>query len=88
MPIVALLLGGLALWAQTSAPVVEPQPDKSIQVDVNVVNVPVTVTDKEGRFIVDLKKEDFHVEENGKSVEIRYFTKTTKEEEAAGRVPP
>jgi Ca-activated chloride channel homolog len=83
-----LLLGGLSLGAQPSGPPVEPQQDHSIQVDVNVVNVPVTVTDNEDRFIVDLKKEDFEVYENGERVEIRYFTKTTQEEEEAGKVPP
>ncbi len=79
---------GLGLWAQENAPEVEPQQDQAIQVDVNVVNVPVTVTDNEGRFIVDLKKEDFEVYENGEPVEIRYFTKTTPDEEEAGTVPP
>lgn len=83
-----LLLGNLALPAQENAPEVEPQQDETIQVDVNVVNVPVTVTDNEGRFIIDLKKEDFEVYENGQPVEIRYFTKTTPAEEEAGTVPP
>jgi len=86
--LVILLLGGLALVAQQSGPQVEPPQEPAIQVDVNVVNIPVTVTDNEDRFIVDLKKEDFEVYENGEPVEIRYFTKTTQEEEEAGRVPP
>lgn len=85
---VVLLLGGFSLWAQQAESQVEPQQDQAIQVDVNVVNVPVTVTDNDDRFIVDLKKEDFDVYENGERVEIRYFTKTTPEEEEAGRVPP
>jgi VWFA-related protein len=85
-----LLAGGLVLRAQEqgTGSEVERQQDQTIQVDVNVVNVPVTVTDNEGRFIVDLKKEDFEVRENGELVEIRYFTKTTPQEEEAGTVPP
>ena len=50
--------------------------DGTIQVDVNVVNLPVTVTDNEGRFIVDLRKEDFQIYEDGQRVDIRYFTES------------
>jgi VWFA-related protein len=53
--------------------------DNPILVDVNVVNVPVTVTDGEGRFIVDLKKDDFEVYEDGEKVDIRYFTESQDE---------
>ena len=45
-----------------------------IVVDVNVVNIPITVTDSEGRAIVDLRKEDFQIFEDGQRVEIKYFT--------------
>ena len=58
----------------------EAEQDTSILVDVNVVNVPVTVTDDEGRFIVDLKKDDFEVYEDGQKVDIRYFTESQDEE--------
>ena len=53
----------------------EEAAEEPIRVDVNVVNVPVTVSDSKGRFIVDLFKHDFEVLENGKPVAIRYFTK-------------
>lgn len=53
--------------------------DTSIQIDVNVVNVPVTVTDAEGRFIVDLKRDDFEIYEDGEKVDIRYFTESQDE---------
>ena len=52
----------------------------TITVEVNVVNLPVTVTDADGRFIVDLKQTDFDVREDGESVEIRYFTSSVEEE--------
>ena len=74
----ALLLGLVlligALFAQ------EATEDQNIQVDVNVVNIPVTVTDQEGRFIVALKKEDFEIREDGQPVEIRYFTPSVDQE--------
>lgn len=56
------------------------QESEVIAVDVNVVNIPITVTDKEGRAIVDLKKEDFQIYEDGQPVEIKYFTGSTEQE--------
>jgi len=54
--------------------------DATIRVEVNVVNLPVTVTDSEGRFIADLNKSDFTVWEDDQQVEIRYFTRSVEEE--------
>jgi Ca-activated chloride channel family protein len=71
--IVLAALCALPLFAQ------EAEQDASIQVDVNVVNLPVTVTDDEGRFIVDLKRGDFEVYEDGQKVDIRYFTESQDE---------
>jgi VWFA-related protein len=83
-----LVLGWAPLCAQQPASGAESPQQPAIQVDVNVVNIPVTVTDNDDRFIVDLKRDDFEVFENGERVVIRYFTKTTPDEEAAGNVPP
>ncbi len=57
-----------------------PQASEEIRVDVNVVNIPITVTDHDGRAIVDLKKEDFHIFEDGQPVEIKYFTGSQEQE--------
>ena len=65
----------LAAACLVAAQEVEESADEPIRVDVNVVNVPVTVSDPKGRFIVDLFKRDFEVLEDGQPVEIRYFTK-------------
>ena len=73
---VALLLTCLCLTAQET----DPEEAEPIRVDVNVVNVPVTVSSEEGKFIVDLNKEDFEIFEDGKRVQIRYFTKSTDTE--------
>lgn len=48
-----------------------------IRVDVNIVNVLCTVSDKRGALITNLKKEDFEVRENGRKQEIRYFARDT-----------
>jgi VWFA-related protein len=51
--------------------------DAPIRVDVNVVNVLCTVSDKRGALITTLKKEDFEIRENGRKQEIRYFARDT-----------
>jgi Ca-activated chloride channel family protein len=48
--------------------------DARIILDVTRVNMLFTVTDKKGRFITDLGKEDFQVLENKKSQVIQEFT--------------
>lgn len=45
-----------------------------IQVQVNEVIVPVTVTDQKGRFVSNLEKPDFKIFDQGKEQEIEFFT--------------
>jgi len=59
-----------------AAPAVD-QSAAPITVDVTRVNVLFTVTDKKGRFITDLNKEDFAVAENKKAQVIQEFTAET-----------
>jgi Ca-activated chloride channel family protein len=77
-------LGGIFVWTLASAqqPVAQkPESvdlsDTRIKVDVTRVNVLFTVTDKKGRFITDLLKEDFSVTENKKAQVIQEFTAET-----------
>ncbi len=72
---IAGLLATPALRPQERpAPPPAPQPPSpQIKVQVNVVNVPVSVLDASGRFIMDLDKKDFRVWDDGKEVEVRYF---------------
>ncbi len=56
------------------------QPSKSedlpdISVDVDVVNIFFTVTDKQGRLITNLDKNDFTLEEDGQPQTIKYFSR-------------
>src|SRR5205807_7924939 len=73
-------LAGIFVWALASAqqPVAQKPatvaPETSIKVDVTRVNVLFTVTDKKGRFITDLGKDDFVVTENKKPQVIQEFT--------------
>jgi VWFA-related protein len=47
--------------------------DDVITVDTNLVTTPVTVVDRNGRFIPGLKKKDFKISENGVLQKITYF---------------
>lgn len=69
---------GAALWSgqQTTAPPLVQQSDEParISVDVTRVNMLFTVTDKKGRFVTDLGREDFEVTEGKKPQTIQEFT--------------
>jgi len=73
-PLAALGALGLALFAQDpkTAPPAQDEPTR-IQVDVTRVPMLFTVTDKKGRFITDLVKEDFEIFENKKRQEVAEF---------------
>jgi len=47
--------------------------DDVIRVETNVVTIPVSVLDRDGRFIAGLQKEDFQVFENGVEQKIEEF---------------
>src|SRR5436190_22781619 len=64
---VLILLAGLSLQAGA-----EP-PQFTIQVGVDLVNVPFTVTDRHGRLQAGLTAADFVIEEDGKKQDILHF---------------
>src|SRR5262249_7940536 len=49
-----------------------------VRIDTNLVTVPVSVLDRQGRFISDLQREQFNVFENGVEQKIAYFEPTEK----------
>jgi VWFA-related protein len=71
-----VLLTGVALTAgQPPAPQPPPQQQQpTFKVRVDYVEVDAVVTDRQGRIVRDLKKEDFQVLEDGKSQSITAFT--------------
>ncbi len=74
-PIVQMLrVCGLTLAALVvlDAAVLTQQP--TFKVDVNLVDVDVTVTDAEGRFVTGLAPEDFEVFEDGKPQQVQTFS--------------
>src|SRR5712664_682838 len=75
VPIV-IMISGVSLAGQQpeQKPArVEPS-DTRIILEVNRVNMLFTVTDKKGKFITDLTKEDFQVVENKRPQSIQEFT--------------
>ena len=73
----AALAGGLALVSPPAASAQEP-PDKTrIALDVVRVDVLVTVTDRKGRFITDLTRDDFEVLEGSRPQKIIGFSART-----------
>ena len=66
------------IYAQTVNPVEDPPPksresQEIIRVESELVTVPVTVLDRNGRYIANLIKEEFRVFENGTEQEISSF---------------
>lgn len=72
-PLFVLLAISALLAAQVPAKPEPPDPGRII-LDVTRVNMLFTVTDKKGRFITDLKKEDFQLSEGKKPQTINQFT--------------
>jgi VWFA-related protein len=70
------------------------QDDEVVKVKSNLVNIDVIVKDKKGKYISDLKAEDFVVTENGQPQKVEFFdapltrTETRKTGEAAAGVEP
>ena len=50
------------------------QRDARLRVDVNLVQVPATVTDPMNRLVTGLEKENFAVSDNNVPQTIRYFS--------------
>jgi VWFA-related protein len=57
----------------------QEQPNARIQVQVNEVIVPVTVTDQKGRFVSNLEAKDFRILDEGKPQKIQFFSHTQKQ---------
>jgi VWFA-related protein len=70
----AFIPAGCALALQNSAAGREP----SFSTGVNVVNVLVSVRDKQGKIVHDLNKGDFALDEGGRPQTIKYFAQQTE----------
>ncbi len=57
----------------TGTPALRARPGAMLRMDVNLVLVPVTVTDPMNRLVTGLEQEDFKIYENGNQQKIRSF---------------
>ncbi|HSC77620.1 MAG TPA: VWA domain-containing protein [Candidatus Acidoferrales bacterium] len=69
-----VLLGGLALSSQQPPPAPTNVPATVLRVTTRLVLVDVVVTDKQGRPVTDLTRDDFTLMENGKPQRIATFS--------------
>jgi VWFA-related protein len=84
-PAPPVLRGPTRDTAETSAPATTADngPEEygegdTIRVDTTLVSLPVSVMDRDGKFIPNLRKEDFHIWENGVEQQVAYFASTEK----------
>ena len=71
---------------QASAPAQDKKPqdaDEVIRVDTELVDIPVVVTDKAGKALLNLKKKNFNVYEDGKLQQVSDFAATSAPFEVA-----
>ena len=65
--LIAILLGSVVFAQQ------QQSDDDVVRVKSNLVNIDVIVKDKKGKYVPDLKAEDFTVVENGVAQKIEFF---------------
>jgi VWFA-related protein len=73
----ALLMASAAPQQKEAQKTAEDVPSPVIRVQANVVNVLAAVHDKRGGLISNLSKDDFTLAEDGRTQEIKYFTRET-----------
>ena len=71
-------LNSTAKDASSSTNSDEVGPGDVVRIDTNLVTVPVSVLDRQGRFVPNLQRQDFKVMENGVEQRIAYFEPTEK----------
>ena len=81
--LIFLFLLSITAFAQETSPTppVDDNQD-SIKISTTLIQVDVTVTDKDGKVVTDLKPEDFEVYENGKKQTITNFSFVSVEKPA------
>jgi Ca-activated chloride channel family protein len=74
LTVAALAAAAVALSAQQAQQAQKPQePGFSFRTGVELINVTVTVTDSNGRFVPGLRREDFVIYEDGKPQPVTHF---------------
>lgn len=71
-----LLFAGIPTFAQTTDQQTQDPTQQTIKIPTTLVNVPVIVTDRFGRFITGLNRSNFNINEDGISQKIEDFSST------------
>ena len=74
---VALLITAQGVNAQSAKPR-EDSEDDVVRINTSLVSVPVSVMDRDGKYIVNLRREDFQLFENGTQQDIANFDSVEK----------
>ncbi len=70
-----ILLLSISAFAQTASPTPPKASEEDVvKISTTLIQVDVTVTDKKGNLITDLKPEDFEILENGKAQKLTNFS--------------
>ena len=88
MRVLALMLSAAAVSSFAAAQNVGPLPPLTAQVEVHVVNVDVSVTDRNGKPVTGLTKDDFEILEDGKLQTLSNFSVITGAAPAAKATAP
>ena len=87
-PLTALLLAILCWWAigistsQAQQPKSNSKTQDALRIETELVQIDAVVTDKQGKLIHDLKREDFELYEDGKKQTITHFAVGTSKQPA------
>ena len=76
LSLMSILLLSFSIFAQNNKPTPTPTPseeDDVVKISTTLIQIDVTVTDKNGKIVKDLKPEDFELFENGKKQKITNF---------------
>ncbi len=71
--VAGVFVAGVGTRAQQQSSQTSANPDFRFRTSVDLINVTATVTDSQGRFVPDLRMEDFDVYEDGKLQKISQF---------------
>lgn len=72
------IVSSTILGQQQPAPTPPKEEDQVIKISTNLIQLDVTVTDKNGKLVTDLKSEDFELFENGEKQTISNFSIISK----------
>ncbi len=90
--ILAVLVFVTSVSSQKPTPTVSPTPPENendvVKISTTLIQVDVTVTDKNGKIVTDLKPQDFEIFENGKKQDITNFSFVSNVADVNAEVKP